>query len=143
MKKTINFLAYAIMTAIVCVLVTSCAGSRIQQDLWETATYKEDKEFGNGEKTILVAVGVEENLVTFKINTDKATLGDALIEHNLISGENGPYGLYIKVVNGIVADYDINQSYWSLCKDGEYMQTGVDVTEISDGEHYELIYTKI
>ena len=70
-------------------------------------------------------------------------LGDALIEHNLISGENGPYGLYVKVVNGITADYDINQSYWSLSKDGEYLQTGVDVTEISDGEHYELTYTKL
>ena len=139
MKKTIKFLVFTI----ICVLITSCAGSGVEQDLWETATYKEDKEFGNGEKTILVAVGVEENLVTFKINTDKETLGDALIEHNLISGEKGPYGLYVKVVNGITADYDIDQSYWSLSKDGEYMQTGVDITVISDGEHYELIYTKM
>lgn len=139
MKKTIKFLVFTI----ICVLITSCAGSSLEQDLWETATYKEDKEFGSGEKTILVAVSVDENLVTFKINTDKETLGDALIEHELISGENGPYGLYVKVVNGITADYDVNQSYWSLSKDGEYMQTGVDVTEISDGEHYELIYTKI
>ena len=139
MKKTIKFLAFTI----ICVLLTSCAGSGMGQDLWGTATYKENKEFGSGEKTISVAVSVLENLVTFKINTDKEMLGDALIEHNLISGENGPYGLYVKVVNGITADYDINQSYWSLSKDGEYLQTGVDVTEISDGEHYELTYTKL
>lgn len=139
MKKTIKFLVFTI----ICVLITSCAGSGIEQDLWETATYKEDKEFGNGEKTIWVEVGVEENSVTFKINTDKDILGEALIEHNLVSGENGPYGLYVKVVNGMTADYNINQSYWSLCKDGEYMQTGVDVTQISDGEHYALIYTKM
>ena len=29
---------------------------------------------------------------------------DALIEHNLIEGEKGAYGLYVKKVNGITAE---------------------------------------
>ena len=48
------------------------------------------------------------------------------------------YGLYIKVVNGITADYDVDQSYWGFSKGGEYMMTGVDGTPFADGEVYEL-----
>ena len=84
----------------------------------------------------------EEQSVTFTIKTDKEILGDALLEHDLIAGEEGDYGLYVKVVNGMTADYDVDQSYWAFYKDGEYMMTGVDGTEIADGEHYELVYTK-
>ena len=73
--------------------------------------------------------------------TDLA-LGDALLEYALIDGDESEYGLYVKKVNGITAEYEKDKSYWAFYKDGEYMQTGVDSTEIADGEHYELVYTK-
>jgi len=111
-------------------------------ELWKNALYSADAEFGNGEKTVLVEVKAGDKSVTFTINTNETILGTALAENNLISGEEGPYGLYVKVVNGITADYNTTGSYWSLNKNGEYMQTGVDKTEISDGEHYELVYTQ-
>ncbi len=136
MKKII-----CLTICILCLFVAAC-NKTPEKGLWETATYTGDTELGNGATTVKVEVKAEEKSVTFTVNTDKATLGDALLEHSLISGEKGAYGLYVKVVNGITADYDINQSYWSLTKDGGYMQTGVDGTEISDGEHYELTYTK-
>lgn len=110
--------------------------------VWEDAIYRSDKEFGKGAKTVEVEVKVEEQAVTFTIHTDKEMLGDALLEHGLLEGEEGPYGLYVKKVNGMLADYDVNQHYWSLCKDGEYMMTGVDSTPIADGEHYEIVYAK-
>lgn len=110
--------------------------------VWEDAIYRSDKEFGKGAKTVEVEVKVEEQSVTFTIHTDKEMLGDALLEHGLLEGEEGPYGLYVKKVNGMLADYDVNQHYWSLCKNGEYMMTGVDSTPIADGEHYELVYAK-
>ena len=69
-------------------------------------------------------------------------LGDALSEHDLLEGEEGEFGLYVKKVNGILADYDIDKTYWGLYKNGEYLMTGVDTTEIADGEHYELVKTK-
>ena len=78
----------------------------------------------------------------FTIKTDKKILGDALLEHDLIAGEEGPYGLYVKKVNGITADYDKTQTYWALKKNGKDVMTGVDMTEITDGEHYEFVYTK-
>ena len=105
---------------------------------WEKATYLTDKGFGNGSKTVQVEVKADGKSVTFTLHTDKETLGDALIEHNLIAGEESQYGLYIKFVNGIEADYDKDKTYWAFYKDGEYMMSGVDTTTIADGEHYEL-----
>ena len=110
--------------------------------VWASATYLENKTFGTGAKTVQVQVQAEDQSLTFTVKTDKEILGDALIEHNLISGDQGQYGLYVKVVNGITADYDVDQSYWALYKGGEYCMTGVDTTPIADGEHYELVYTK-
>ena len=78
----------------------------------------------------------------FVIATDPANnLRKALEGEGLISGEEGPYGLYVKVVDGVTADYDVDQSYWSLTKDG-VMCSGVDSTPIADGDHFELTYTK-
>ncbi len=110
--------------------------------LWENAIYTEDKEFGNGSKTLTVEVSAEEKTVVFTVNTDKETVGAALIEHNLIAGDEGEYGLYIKSVNGITADYSVDQHYWAFYIGDEYASTGVDLTEITEGATYKLIRTK-
>ena len=142
MKRFIKFKLCFCLIAMMCLLVSACGNGVEDRDVWESATYLEDTTLGSGAKTVLVEVKAEERSVTFTINTDKEQLGDALLEHNLIAGEEGVYGLYVKSVNGIMADYDINQSYWAITKDGESVLTGVDGIEISDGEHYELVYTK-
>lgn len=139
MKKTVISLTSLALTLILILTLVSCGDSK---DLWEKATYLEDTAFGEGATTVQVEVKAKDKSVTFTIKTDKKTLGDALLEHDLIAGEAGAYGLYVKVVNGITADYDVDQSYWSLYKNGEYMMTGVDATEMANGEHYELVYTK-
>ena len=117
-------------------------GTIPREGLWENATYLASTELGEGAKTVKVQVVAGGQSITFTINTDAATLGDALLEHDLIAGEQGAYGLYVKTVNGILADYDVDQTYWAFYKDGEMMMTGVDGAEISDGEHYELIKQK-
>ncbi len=110
--------------------------------LWKDALYLEDTTFGEGKKTVQVEVVAEERSVTFTLNTDKETLADALLEHKLAEGEDGPYGLYIKKVNGILADYNVDQSYWSFCKNEQAQMAGVSDTKIQGGEHFELVYTK-
>ena len=112
------------------------------EGLWGGATYKENKEFGNGAKTLTVEVKMEDKTVTFTIKTDKDTVGAALLEHSLIAGEESQYGLYVKVVNGVTADFDIDQSYWGFYINGEMAMTGVDSTEITEGTVYRLEYTK-
>ena len=133
MKKTLTL----IITILMIFCIVSCDAVE-KEGAWENATYRRDTKLGRGEKTIEVEVRAGGESVTFTIKTDKNTLGDALREHDLINGEEGPYGLYIKVVNGIEADYDKDQTFWAFYKDGQYMMVGVDDTVISDGDHYEL-----
>ena len=135
MKRTLAFISVLLL---ICLAVASC-NTVSQEGLWENATYRRDTEFGEGAKTVQVQVKVGEDSVTFTIHTDKETLGDALLEHNLIAGEEGAYGLYVKFVNGIEADYDKDGSYWGFYKNGEMMLVGVDGAVIADGEHYELV----
>ena len=117
-------------------------GAIAPEGLWANATYLTDAEFGEGAKTVKVKVIAEDRSVTFTVKTDAKTLGEALIAHDLIAGDQGEFGLYIKFVNGIRADYDLDKRYWNFTKNGEYMMTGVDGTDIADGEAYELTYTK-
>ena len=138
MKKII----LCIVITALCFFVSSCGQSKDVTDIWADATYTENTEFGSGSKTVMAEVVADEKSVTFTLHTDKDTLGDALSEHNLIEGEKGAYGLYVKKVNGILADYDKNGAYWGFNKNGEGMMTGVDGAKIKYGEHYELVYTK-
>ncbi len=142
MKKTL-FVLLACMVAIAAVLSFSgCRQNAEGTDVWAEAIYTENAELGTGGKTVLVKVVAEEKTVTFTIHSDKETVGEALTEHALIEGEQGAYGLYVKKVNGITADYDVNGCYWGFYKNGESMMTGVDGTVFADGEQYELVYTK-
>lgn len=96
-----------------------------------------------GKKTVTVdVVDADGNVTTFVISTDEEFLRGALEQENLIEGEEGEFGLYIKSVNGIRADYDLDGAYWALSQDGEYLMTGVDTTPIADGDHFELTYSK-
>ncbi len=141
MKNSIK-LNLCVLLVVICALLAGCSNVNEPADLWQNAVYTSDTVLGEGSKTVNVSVEAGEKTVCFTISTDKATVGDALKEHNLISGEEGPYGLYVKKVNGITADYNIDQSYWSFNKNGEYMSTGVDITEFSNGDSFELVYTK-
>lgn len=141
MKNTVRRAAAVALALAVLLTAVACGERIVPEGLWENATYLEDTTFGSGKTTVQVEVKAGEQSVTFTIKTDKATLGEALFEHELIAGDEGPYGLYLKTVNGILADYDVDQSYWGFFKNGEMMMVGVDGAEIADGEHYELVYT--
>ena len=69
-------------------------------------------------------------------------MGDALVEHKLIEGEESQYGLMVLKVNGMTADYDIDQTYWAFYQNGEYMMSGVDSTAIVCGEYFEIVHSK-
>ena len=113
-----------------------------KEGLWESATYRKDTTLGKGGTTLVVEVAAGDEVITFTVMTDKETVGAALLENGLIAGKEGDFGLYIKVVNGITADYDVDKSYWGFYSNGEYMMTGVDGTAIEGGETFELVYEK-
>ena len=142
MKKIISLTSVLLISLTLVLSLSACGNSVDASGLWENAKYLEDTEFGEGEKTVVVKVKVEEQSVTFTVNTDKETVGEALLEHKLISGEQGDYGLYIKSVNGITADYDVDKSYWAFYVNDEYATSGVDTTKIDENVTYSLQYTK-
>lgn len=100
---------------------------------------REGGELGEGSKEFALTVTDKDgNETQFTIHTDKETVGEALQELNLIDGEEGEYGLYVKTVNGITADYDADGVYWAFYVNDEYAASGVDVTEIVEGDSYAL-----
>ncbi len=78
----------------------------------------------------------------FEYDTDAEYLSEVLLKEGLIEGEQSAYGLYVKVVDGETADYDIDASYWALYINGEYAMTGADSTPVNDGDVYNWTYTK-
>ena len=141
MKQTVK-IALSILLSILCIFSLIACNTVDAEGLWADATYRRDMEFGKGAKAAVVEVEVADEVITFTLHTDKETVGAALLEHELIAGEEGAYGLYVKVVNGITADFDVDQSYWMLYVNGEPAMTGVDSTPIVEGETYRLTYTK-
>lgn len=102
---------------------------------------------GTTEATAPEALGTFSLTVTFADGSEQTesydfyeegNLGDYLIENNIVEGEEGDYGLYIKSVLGETHDYDVDGSYWALYIDGEYAVTGVSETELTDGAQYAL-----
>lgn len=141
--KKIKQTLLVISALLLLLLCLGACNERVDADgLWENAVYNSDEELGSGEKTVEVELRVEEKSITFTIHTDADTLGAALLEHELIAGEDSQYGIYVKTVNGILADFDVDRSYWGFYQNGEYLMSGVDTTKISGGEHFEIVYEK-
>lgn len=138
LKKSLS----VVLLVSMCVSLVSCNKNEVETELWNNAIHTEDAEIGDGVIPIKVLVTAGNKTVTFKVNTYGGTLGTILSHYNLIDGEQGAYGLYVKTVNGIYADYNTTNSYWAINKNGESMQTGVDAEEIEEGAVYEFVYTK-
>lgn len=102
-----------------------------------TSTQTEATVLGEGNTSFaFTVVDKDGNETPFEIHTDQEIVGDALTELELIDGDEGEYGLYVKTVNGITADYDADGVYWAFYINGEYAPTGVDSTPITEGESY-------
>ena len=141
MKKIIK-ISLAAAFILLLVLLVSCKEETSSQNIWENAIYTEDTELGEGALTLKTEVVADGKTVTFTVHTDAKTVGAALIEHGLIAGDEGDYGLYIKDVNGMKADYDIDQTYWAFYVNGEYAMSGADMTEIDESAVYRFERTK-
>lgn len=108
-----------------------------ETEVEEAKDQTEVKVLGEGENEFLFTVVDKEGMETaFEIHTDKKIVGEALSELGLVEGEESEYGLFVKSVNGIVADYEIDGTYWAFYVNGEYAMSGVDTTTIEEGTAY-------
>lgn len=131
----------------VATLLCGCAKKEVLPTIWESATYTTDKTVGEGAKTVSLYVTAAEKTIILTVKTDAANLGEALLALGIVAGDESQYGLYVKTVNGMTADFDVDQTWWCFNKvasDGtrEMMSVGVDGAEISGGESFELALTK-
>ena len=102
----------------------------------ETQTDAGNVQGEGSTKFVFTVTDQEGNETEFEIHTDKETVGEALLELGLIEGDESEFGLYVKTVNGITADYDKDGVYWAFYINGEYASSGVDSTAITEGDTY-------
>ena len=144
MKKTVISKLSLVIVVFMMISLASCDYFERKNlpEIWQDATYVTDTELGEGAKTFIFKVEVEENSVTFTIHTDAETVGEALIGLGLIEGDDSAYGLYVKKVNGMTADYDIDQTYWAFYENGEYAMSGVETTSINEEVVYSFVRSR-
>ena len=122
MKNLKKILSMFLIAAMVMVMAVGCGKSNVK---------------GSGAHQFkFVVVDAEGKETNFEIKTDKATVGEALLDEKLIEGTDSQYGLYVTKVNGIEANYDVDGTYWAFYINGEYAMTGVDPTNVEDGATY-------
>lgn len=93
-----------------------------------------------GSKTIAISITHKDGTVKeFTLHTDARYLLDAIKEYDetLLQGEQAQYGLYIKTIDGYTCN-ESAQEWWGYTRSGEYVETGVELTPIYDGDSYEF-----
>ena len=80
----------------------------------------------------------------YEVNTDAQYLRQAMedAEGLEFSGSESEYGLMVETVNGVTADWNVDQSYWSFWVNGEYCNSGIDTQPVVDGDAFQIIYTQ-
>lgn len=129
----------AVLIAALALTLAACGHTATPETPDTAAVLTDGITVGEGDTSFILEVtDGEGNTITATIKTDKESVGDALQALDIIRGEESTYGLYIKVVNGITADYDVDGTYWAFYVGGEYSMTGVDETAIAEGTTYTL-----
>ena len=138
---------FAIILALVMALsLMACGNTEVQPDADADAdapVVTDGAALGEGAHSFTLEItDADGKTITATIHTDAETVGEALSKLEIVQGEDSEYGLYVKTVNGITADYDVDQTYWAFYIDGEYAQTSVDMTAVNDGSIYKLAVEK-
>ena len=138
LKKLLSVIVCIVLIAAVALFTIGCSNVNDKRNPIPSDTEgMTETILGEGEKQFdFYVTDADGKIAKFVIKTDKKIVGEALIDVKLIEGEDGPYGLYVKKVNGITADYDKDKTYWAFYVDGEYAMSGVDTTEIESGKVY-------
>ena len=148
MKKTrftraLSFFVCMVLIAAMALFASGCDGktpvdtSTATADGATTNTPDEATVLGEGAKSFKFTVVHRDGKETAcEIHTDKETVGEALSDLGLISGDEGAFGLYVKTVDGETLDYDTDGLYWAFYENGAYAAKGVDTTTITEGATY-------
>ncbi len=149
LKKALSFAVCMVLVAAIALFTTGCNGKNTPDENSTANTTAVEApeakpiEMGQGKTQFKFSVTLPDGVVkNYIIKTDKTIVGEALQELELIGGEEGPYGLYVKTVNGIELDYDTHGKYWAFYINGEMAMSGVDKTEITADTAYSFVAEK-
>lgn len=137
-KSMLSFIVCMVLIAAMALFTIGCNDNSTSSDATDTILNETDiRELGDGATQVSFTV-VDQNgkEAHFIIHTDKTILSDALLEHDLIAGEDSEYGLYVKTVNGTTLDYNKDGKYWAFYVNDAYATKGVEKTEIDDSAKY-------
>lgn len=98
-----------------------------------------------GAKSITIeVVDNNEASVMYDVHTEAEYLRQAMEEAEGLefSGTESEYGLMVDTVNGVTADWNVDQSYWGFYVNGEYCNCGIDSQPVVDGDAFQIIYSK-
>ncbi len=139
MKTTMKTATSLFLAFLLIVCATACQNKIDTDRLWSTAIHTADTTVGEGSNTVTLLVTAGERSITLKIQTEKATLGEALHELGLV---NDP--TFFDVCNGIKADWDKDQAYWSFYVGDEVATFGIgDAQAVTTGNPtYKIVYTQ-
>ena len=153
-KKCLSFFLCIVLIAVMALFTTGCSDNKetpetpyentsevLSQTIEDSVTEEsaEAVEIGEGNTKFTFTVTHNDgSQKTFIVSTDKTKVGEALVDNGIIAGDEGPYGLYVKTVDGETLDYDKDGKYWAFYVDGAYGATGVDLTDITAGVSYEF-----
>lgn len=130
-----------VLIAVMALVIAGCTNNKTDEPTTTESVQTTEKPSvihkGEGENAfVFIVTDADGNNTHFMIKSDKETVGEALMELGLISGEEGQYGLYVKTVNGITLDYDKDKMYWAFYEENNYANQGVDQTPITEGGVY-------
>ena len=132
-----------VLIAAMALLTVGCTDNNSQETPATSADTQSVTVKGEGDTVFYFNVIDKDGGVTkFEIHTNETKVGKALQNVQLIEGEEGAYGLYVKTVNGITADYDTDGTWWEFMVGDEASMTGVDLTDIEAGATYAFRVSK-
>lgn len=123
--RRISVLILALMMLALACLFAACGNKEAEKKYTITVIVVNDK--------------AEEK--TFTVKTDRENLADALLDEKLVSGSDSEWGLVIDTVDGLRADYSVDQSWWALYEDDKMSEVGASSLQLKDGGVYKLVYT--
>lgn len=97
-----------------------------------------------GSKSITIeVVNKAQESAMYELKTDAEYLRQAMEEAEGLEfvGTESEYGIMISSVNGEVADYSVDGSYWSFYVNGDYCQYGIDMQPVYDGDAFRIVYS--
>ncbi len=144
LRKSVVSILCVVLPAVVVLMTAGCNGNQENpSSAPSSAPSVSATVVGEGSTVFDFTVTKPDgSVVAYEVHTDEETVGAALVACELIAGDMGDYGLYVKTVAGVTLDYDKDKMYWAFYENDAYAVAGVDKTAIADGVTYSFRASK-